>query len=301
MEYRSLELTILSADDLKNVDFFGKMNVYVAVSVLDWAGDPNYRMKRSPKQKTPIDKEGHKNPTWNFPIKFAISEVAIRHNRLSLLFQILSRRIFPCDKLIGEVYVPLSKLLASFNRDSNKPTVVSYQVSKPSGKAKGVLNFSYRFPDIPKGSFPIKPCIGDGKPNYLDRMNPSPGYPAAPVPYGMPGMLYTPPPAASGYPVHRYWYPFSRKEYGYPSGQDFGCGYGFGYPLPPAQTIMAQEKEHDREKKEKENEEAENATDLTMGRGIIVGLVASGALAGIFIGTMVSNATSIGGFLGLWS
>uniref|UniRef100_A0A803LS89 C2 domain-containing protein n=1 Tax=Chenopodium quinoa TaxID=63459 RepID=A0A803LS89_CHEQI len=141
MEFRTLDLTVLSANDLNRVNLFSKMDVYVVVSVINSAVN---RRSTALKQRTPIDKKGDKNPSWNYPINFTINDAAAMHNRLTIRFQVFSKRIFPGDKLIGEVLVPVSELLSSHG-DRKQASSLSYQLRKVSGKPKGVLNFSYKF------------------------------------------------------------------------------------------------------------------------------------------------------------
>lgn len=137
MEYRTLEINVMSAKDLNKVNLISKMDVYVVVSIS--GGD----QKSNQKAKTPVDRLGGTDPSWNFPIKFTIDEAAARQNRLTLLFKVRCDRALG-DKDIGEVCVPIKELLDS-PADGSVKQFVSYQVRKPSGKPKGQLSFSYQF------------------------------------------------------------------------------------------------------------------------------------------------------------
>ncbi|GMH28410.1 hypothetical protein Nepgr_030253 [Nepenthes gracilis] len=66
MASRTLELTVLSANDLKKARLFSKMDLYVVV-FLD--GDCT-----AAKHETPIDRHGGTSPTWNSSVKFTINE-----------------------------------------------------------------------------------------------------------------------------------------------------------------------------------------------------------------------------------
>ncbi|KAB1214012.1 hypothetical protein CJ030_MR5G017275 [Morella rubra] len=81
MEYRTLEVNVLSATDLKDLNHFSKMGVYVVVSL---SGDSQHEQKA----KTNVDQHGGTSPSWNFPMKFTINESAVRQNRLILEFKL---------------------------------------------------------------------------------------------------------------------------------------------------------------------------------------------------------------------
>ena len=133
MEYRTLELNVVSAKDLKDVNLFSKMDVYVVVSL---SGDSHHHKQKT---KTNVAKDSGTSPSWNFPMKFTIEEYAAQQNRLTLEFKLRCDRSLG-DKDIGVVYVPIQELLNSTGDKSMK--FVSYQVRKPSGKPQGELNFS---------------------------------------------------------------------------------------------------------------------------------------------------------------
>ncbi|GMH28413.1 hypothetical protein Nepgr_030256 [Nepenthes gracilis] len=146
MSPRTLEVTVLSANDLEKASFFSKMDLYAVVS-LD--GDCT-----SAKHETPIDRHGGTNPTWNSSVIFSIDELAAQQGRLTVVFRILRRRALG-DRLVGVVHAPVMNLLR--NADANAAAagsgvgqsaqLVTYQVRKPSGMPKGVLHFSYKFGD----------------------------------------------------------------------------------------------------------------------------------------------------------
>lgn len=276
MEQRTLEINVISAKDLKNVNLFSKMDVYAVVSI---SGD-----SQLPEQKTrtPVDRDGGTNPTWNFPAKFTIHVGPVQLNRLNLVFKLRCDRALG-DKDIGEVNVPIKELLDSMG-DGKSMQFVSYQVRKPSGKPKGELNFSYKFGDKVVSGFEK---VGD----KADQ--PVTAYPAPPPPvvgpsasYGEPGpyptvlpppvanYAYPPPPPFTGYahppPQPGYGYP-PPPPYGYPPAPQAGYGYppaqaGYGYP--PVQQPPKKNK---------------------FGMGLGAGLL-GGALGGLLIGDMVSDA-----------
>ncbi|GMH28415.1 hypothetical protein Nepgr_030258 [Nepenthes gracilis] len=293
MAYRTLEVTVLSANDLKKAGLFSKMDLYVVVFL--------HGASTAAKHKTPIDRHGGRNPTWNSSVKFTIDELAAKQGRLTLVFHILRRKALG-DKLVGEVNAPVKDLLSDDDAATTASGVgksvqfVSYQVRKPSGMPRGVLNFSYKFGDTanqsyePATAFPAAAGSSTAYP---------PSAPTAPPAYVVPEQ-YPPPssplvedynygayPSAGaavgyGYPAQYYGYP-SQSGYGYPAQPGYGYpaqsgygynGYGYGYP-PVVQP------------KAKKN---------NFGMGVGAGLL-GGALAGLLVGDLVSDVGfGMGGF-----
>ncbi|PIA61515.1 hypothetical protein AQUCO_00300796v1 [Aquilegia coerulea] len=296
MEYRPLEINVISAKDLKDVNLFSKMDVYAVVSI---SGD-----LRS-KQKTPVDHNSGKNPTWNYTIKFTIDENRAKQNHLILVFQLKSERSLG-DKDIGEVHVPIKEILDNLG-DGKAPQFVSYQVRKPDGKSKGVLNFSYKFGEKIVGEIP-KSKASDDEPVTAYPAYPPPGASAAgasSAAYPPPGG-YPPPQHHGGYPPQAGGYPPSQTggypPAGYPpqGGGGYGAppvaGYG-GYPpqqggyppqqggYPPQQGGYGGYPPPQVQKPPKKNK---------MGMGLGAGLL-GGALGGLLIGDMISDAGDYGG------
>lgn len=214
MESRTLDITVISATDIKNVNTFSKMDVYAVVEISD---DP-----RS-KQKTHVDKESGTNPKWNFPMKFIINEDALQQNRLTLFFKLKSDRSLG-DKDIGQVHVPIKELLDN-NTNPKTEREASFSVRKPSGKGtKGTLTFRYKFGDTfavqksknvdePVMAYPVSYSASSSAPHY------PPGPPGMGVPYQ--------PPNGSGYPPQ--YPPQYGTGYGYPPPPQSG----YGYPQAP--------------------------------------------------------------------
>ncbi|CAH9102026.1 unnamed protein product [Cuscuta europaea] len=244
MDFRTLELKIMSAKDLKKVTFFSRMNVYVVVSVSGGDAKSNQTLR------TPADREGGSNPAWNFPIKFTIDDAAARQNRLMLVFKIRCERALG-DKDVGEVVVPIKELLDS-PAGVNTKQFVSYQVRRPSGKQRGEITFSYQFSDKiggvhaeaaanskvdePVTAYPaFTPAVGQSSAYSAAPAQPPPNwqpatgaYQQVPGGYPPPTYGYPPPSAYGGYP------PQPHPGYGYPPVQQparknkFGLGLGAG-------------------------------------------------------------------------
>ncbi|XP_059449336.1 uncharacterized protein LOC132180500 [Corylus avellana] len=141
MESNSLELKVLSCKDLRAFNFFQKLSGYALVSIV--SDDPNKKLERNQKQRTPADGEGDGNPEWNQEMQFDLNEISFEDcDHLFLHFDLRHQGVMFGDKSIGEVRVGFKDL----TQESNLGAVrfVSYQVQASDGKPNGVLNFSYK-------------------------------------------------------------------------------------------------------------------------------------------------------------
>ncbi|CAA6669089.1 unnamed protein product [Spirodela intermedia] len=183
---RTMDLTLISAKDLKDVNRITKMEVYAVA----WLSS-DLRSRR----RTATDRAGRRNPSWDEAV---LLHVLLRSER-SL-----------GDRDIGEVCVPLKELYTSPPATAAPPPsslrFASYQVRRPCGKSKGVLNFSFKF------AGPIAAAA------------PPPGEPLMAYPAGY-AAVYPPPPQPPAYPL------YPQPAYGY--GAQPPAGYGFP-PPPPA-------------------------------------------------------------------
>ncbi|KZV15761.1 hypothetical protein F511_32814 [Dorcoceras hygrometricum] len=207
MEYRPLKLTVISAEGLKDVNLFSKMDLYAVVSI---DGYPQS------KKKTFVDKDCGKSPKWNHRMELVVDEPYLTKPGLSLLVQIKAEGTIGSDKEVGSVSIPIDDLYRS-NPSGDK--VVDYQVRTSSGKPRGTLKISYSFGE----KFTHQP---EAKKHAEEPMM---AYPAAASPYGAgsshppqpyPGMGYPPQyQHAGGYPGHgAYGYQAPPPGYGHPAG-----------------------------------------------------------------------------------
>jgi len=104
MQQRELEVTIISAQDLKNVSMFGKITPYAAAWV-----QPNIEVH------TPIADKGGVNPTWNAPLTLIVDQRILKWPNAKLHIDIYNPGYFS-KKLVGSCSVPLSCLT---EKDSN--------------------------------------------------------------------------------------------------------------------------------------------------------------------------------------
>ncbi|XP_060219178.1 protein SRC2-like [Lycium barbarum] len=261
MELRPLDIKVISAENIKNVNTFSKMDVYAEVSI------SSYSIK-SHKQKTFIDKNSGTNPKWNHSMKFTLDESSLTTPGLYLVIRLKSERTLG-DKEIGEVSVPINDLFnQSISNGSTAERFVEYPVITESGKPKGTLKLSYKFGEKftapepkrdvyqePVTAYPA-PMHGNSYPGMAyNQQNPGYGYPPAHQ-GGYPPAGYPPQAGAPGY-----GYPPQRPGYGYPPVQQPGYGY------PPVQPPKRKNK---------------------LGGGLGLGLGA-GLLGGLLVGDMVSD------------
>lgn len=202
-------MTLQYAKDLKRVNLITKMDVYVVVSIS--GGD-----KKKQRTKTPVDHDGDANPTWDFPMKFPVDEAALQQNRLMIDFKLVCQRALG-DRVIGEVHVPVKELL-DFPAPKGCAAVgkrfISYQVTKPSGKPKGQLNFSYQFTGKPtSAAAPAAAMAHEEFESAYPVVSPISAYPPTPTGGYPPDLSYPMTAAASGATPGEYPPP---PGYGYP-------------------------------------------------------------------------------------
>ncbi|KAK7289948.1 hypothetical protein RIF29_04011 [Crotalaria pallida] len=324
MEYRTLELNIVSAKDIKDVNLLSKMDVYAVVSI---SGDPHNPQKKA---KTPVHRDGGTNPTWNYAVKFSVNDALARQNRMSLEIKLFSDRTLGSDTLIGTVHIPIKELLD--NPGDGAFRHVSYQVRTQSGKAKGSLNLSYKFGEkvnapekaapAPAPAMAYPPHAAGYPPQASSYPPPAAAYPPQSSAYPPPAAAYPPmaakqekhesypPPPASGSkqesePVMAYpagvaagssagaaaSYPPPPQHsygYGYPPTQP-GYGYpppqqGYGYPPQPGYGYPPQQPGYGYPPAQMQQGKKKNKFGMGLGAGLL-----GGALGGLLIGDMVSD------------
>uniref|UniRef100_A0A7C9AP15 C2 domain-containing protein n=1 Tax=Opuntia streptacantha TaxID=393608 RepID=A0A7C9AP15_OPUST len=239
MGYKTLELTLISAKDLKNVNLIGKMDPYVVVYLSD---NPNT------KQKTPVHQDAGTNPVWNYTMRFTVDEAAAYSAGKYLVFKIKHEQTFGADKELGEVLVSLKELFdGAKGKDSGAVQNLTYQVRRSSGKPKGELKFSCKIVDMGQthtqsydygktstctgsSAYAAAAPVGYPPPSGAGSVYPPPGpsqgYPAPGTAAAQP---YPPPPAA-GYPPQG---PPTAVPYAAPSTAAPGYPPYGAYPPPP--------------------------------------------------------------------
>lgn len=173
MAFTSLEITLLSAHGIKNVNNIFKMDVYANVSVSDGA------MKKQQKLRTGVSAFGGTKPKWNHnsSLKFWVDYAALIQNRLTLKIELVSNRAFFHTK-IGQAVISVNELLQNCGQDNQH--VVTFPVS-----GQGTLSFRYKFGPQPQAQaqkpfigYPVGSSSGYPQPGAAHRYPhpPQPGY-----------------------------------------------------------------------------------------------------------------------------
>lgn len=300
MECIPLDLTIISAEDLKDIQLIGKQDLYAVISL---------NRDASTKQKTKVDKDCGTKPKWKHQMKLTVGESAAREGHLALVIEIIADRLIAGDKPVGEVSVPLKELLDQKKKDGDdkeEEKTVTYAVKLPNGKTKGSLKFSFKFGekytfgsssgaphapgpstvdhktmDQPVAAYPPLPGHDDkhgGVYGYPQAGGyPPPGGPGGYPPAGPGG--YPPPgayPQQGGYPPQQGGYP------GYPPQ---GPGYGYpGYP-PQGPYGYPQQQGYGQPQNPKKN------GGVGMGLGLGLG---AGLLGGLLVGEAIDDVADMG-------
>ncbi|KAL6597732.1 hypothetical protein ACP70R_046537 [Stipagrostis hirtigluma subsp. patula] len=266
MAYRVLELTLLSAVDLKKVTLLSRMRVYAFASIS--GGDP-----RMPTHCTNADRAGGCSPSWNAVFHFPIPAAADTRG-LALHVLLRAERAVLGDRDVGEVFVPLDDLLAGADKDG-APRSVSYQVRRPhTGRAHGALYFCYKFTDIPAVGITMDTKeVQYAKDKQDVEKAAAGGAMAAPV------TAYPPPQATAAYPPATYGsrYPgYPPQPYAYPAPPPYGYNAAapqpamYGYAAPPVAAP------------------ARHGGGGGMGMGLGLGLL-GGAVGGMMVGDMMGD------------
>ncbi|KAG0501098.1 hypothetical protein HPP92_001170 [Vanilla planifolia] len=222
MAYRALDLTLMSAKDLKSVNLFTPMRVYAIVSLS--SDGPRSRQRIAP------DRDGGCNPNWNTTLQFTVPA----GDSGSLILRIILRaERFLGDRDVGFVHIPLLGLVAA-----TAPQFLSYQVRRPlSGKPKGVLNLAYKLSDpiVPPPVYPPPPfpsAVPEADKAHREPMT------AFPAPYSILPPVYPPVGYYAGYPPYGHGAPAPQMPYVYgPPIQ-----YGYSTPVPAAAAVRATKK-----------------------------------------------------------
>ncbi|KAL6840968.1 hypothetical protein ACP4OV_029228 [Aristida adscensionis] len=229
MAYQVLEVTLISAEDLKRVTLFSKMRVYAVASIS--GGDP-----RMPTHRTNADRDGGRSPAWHAPLRFTIPPVA--DPRCLALHVLLRAERALGDRDVGEVFVPVRDLAAAAAPEGSaggggEPRRLSYQLRRPvSGRKRGVLHIACRLTDAPAPfaahQYVVAHDAGkDERPPDKGAAAAVTAYPAAPF-HQAPAYAPPPPPYLGAYPTYGY----GAAPYGYaPAPAVAGGGTGAAFSL----------------------------------------------------------------------
>ncbi|XP_048554767.1 protein SRC2-like [Triticum urartu] len=139
MAHRVLELTLVSASNLKDVNVFSRMEVYAITSVF---GDPRTR------RCSQTDRDGARHPTWDETFTFTVPPTPAKAAAAGAYLHVLLRteRLFGLeDRDVGEVFIPVADLLACACV-GGPPRRESYPVRKVHcTEHRGMLTVAYHF------------------------------------------------------------------------------------------------------------------------------------------------------------
>ncbi|KAK2634723.1 hypothetical protein Ddye_029515 [Dipteronia dyeriana] len=277
MDRSSLELKVISCRHLKAFNFFQKLSVYAAVSIIN--GDSKKKEQQQQclqRQKTPVDREGGTKPEWNHLMKFDLKALDDDFSHFLISFDLHCEGVVYGKKTVGKVRVSLKDLIDEFN---GAVRFVSYQV-RANGKPNGVLNFSYKLKGTAKDVVTASPEVdlstgfhssADRKVNYPslevgdksrdicypsldDIQSPLPGlYTPSPSPKyeyktDVRGMINPPPPLSPQMSPHMtanesYCHPYQVPMVQTPGrwymveSSGYGYGYGYGYGWPNVRQL----------------------------------------------------------------
>ncbi|KAL3514319.1 hypothetical protein ACH5RR_027036 [Cinchona calisaya] len=140
-EYRSFQVTLVSASNLQDVRNFGEMKVYAKVSLRKNSSETKW--------KTPVDMRNKTNPCRNCQIQYLIPEETLHQvdNGDMLLVKLCCKRSLLKNKYVGEVNISLNQLFAEAPAREN----VVYDVLRNDAEGTfGTLNLSYSFGTFPR-------------------------------------------------------------------------------------------------------------------------------------------------------
>lgn len=293
MEFCTLDITVVAASDLKDVNLFMKMAVYVEVYI---SSEHEESSKR--KRKTHMDRSGGCYPEWNHRFKFTVERTTMFKSFINFHLKAESGL---GDKVVGVVCIPLRDLLEdSIDNKTSHEIEAEYQVMTPEGKAKGSLKISFRFGEnsvqqvqdistVGKMRATVFPDIYQPRlTNRSDHLVANGGYYSAPYAfYSQPGMVPVPPGYSyPGYGGGEYMYDlYPQTYYSPPLG-------GYSYPAglsrqPVAYAYMPVQQPNP-------VQEQSFQKNIRLGPGSITGMgLRADMLGGFFVGDSVSEAGNL--------
>lgn len=199
-----VELTILSARDLKNVNWrYGDLRPYVVAWV-----DPDYKVS------TRVDSEGDTNPSWDEKLTIPVGKRPLEESELTI--EVVHEKPSELTKpLVGTVRIPLVQVLDEVGFEERLERTL--KLKRPSGRPQGKLETQIRLREKrwPEPQYPQAYESRGYNPNYpsypspqYPYANPPAGYPNPPAGYANAPAGYAPPPAGYAKPPAGYPYPY---------------------------------------------------------------------------------------------
>ncbi|GMY21614.1 protein SRC2 homolog [Fagus crenata] len=142
MGCKRLDIDTISAKDLKDVNHFSKMGVYAILSIQSDKNNGNNSLEH----RTTYDENGGKNPEWLLAPPKMFTFNVFTAPGLTLVIKLKTKGSFH-EKDVGEARVPIMYLMENYG-DAKDEKRMSFGVTTPGGKAKGVLEFSFKLVDV---------------------------------------------------------------------------------------------------------------------------------------------------------
>ncbi|KAL2651288.1 hypothetical protein R1flu_019416 [Riccia fluitans] len=237
-----LEVTIMGADDLKNVSTFGGKMDLMAVVFVDSA------LKRS----TRVLYKAGRNPVWNDTVTLPLGHLVQQNPSSYLTVQILCVSSFG-DKEVGTTWISLQEIYRVCANSQEEPALVTMDLQRRSGRVQGVVRLSMTLKDNGIQSSPVSQYGSNSNPVDKNQQIvegipvmgiPMAGpYSVAPNDYGYRGDVTT----ATGYPSLTADSSTSSSSsgtssvipYAYPPAYG-SYPHGYTYPAPYPQQVYQQ-------------------------------------------------------------
>lgn len=131
--HRVLNVSILSAEDLKDVKHVGRMHTFAVVSM-----PPNVEFT------TQVDKEGGVDPSWNETFTVAVPESHLQKKDAKMRVEIYTLTSTRGQRFVGEASIPLSDIIRAEEKGSKmEKQYRSYAVKTLDGSPQGEVHVAF--------------------------------------------------------------------------------------------------------------------------------------------------------------
>lgn len=133
MAHRLLEIGIMSAEELNDVRYVGKMHTFAVISM------PPYV-----EYTTEVHKAGGVNPVWNETFTFAVPESKLHKRDAKMRVKIYTLTSTTGKRFVGEAIIPLSDIVQSEEMGSiMEKQYKSFPVKNFDGSVQGELHMAF--------------------------------------------------------------------------------------------------------------------------------------------------------------
>lgn len=126
----TLEVIVLAAEGLKNVNILRKMSVYAVA----WVA-PDY------KRTTSVHSKAGRNPFWNDALSFPVTDDILLHPCSALTIQVYSAGTVS-PRLVGSTHLALRDIarMKATKTNSEEGDIVALPLQRPSGRTQGIVS-----------------------------------------------------------------------------------------------------------------------------------------------------------------